>query len=166
MISQYESLTGELDLETMMRSREYFREYSDEPSREFLYFGGWNHERKERNGYGVYVNKSIILEGTWKCGYILRGAELKSQSIYKGQFKNNKRSGEGECKWLNGESYIGQWDNGLRHGHGRWSSKDGRETYLGEWSHGKVTGQGEYFKKNWSVYRGTFMNFVKTGEGV
>jgi hypothetical protein len=80
------------------------------------------------------VTKNIILEGFWVGNKLSKGAELRSLSIYKGQFVNNKKHGEGECKWLNGEEYLGEWRNGYRHGQGCWSSKYGTQSYSGEWA--------------------------------
>lgn len=77
------------------------------------------------------MTKKIILEGHWIKGNIVRGAELRPQSLYKGQFKNFKKHGQGECRWLNREEYLGEWNNGVRHGHGFWSAKNGTETYSG-----------------------------------
>ena len=51
---------------------------------------------------GVLVTKNFILEGNWVKGNIVKGAELKSKFIYKGSFKNNKKHGDGKCKWVNG----------------------------------------------------------------
>jgi hypothetical protein len=112
------------------------------------------------------VTRTLILEGHWRNNYIEKGAELRSLCLYKGTFKHNKKSGEGECKWVNGEEYIGEWKNGMRHGQGYWTSRNGDETYSGEWVNGRVTGYGEYFEKSWSIYKGTFVNFAKMGAGV
>lgn len=51
----------------------------------------------------MLVTKKIILEGIWMKNFIVKGAELRANSIYKGEFLNNKKHGEGTCKWLNGE---------------------------------------------------------------
>jgi hypothetical protein len=102
-ILKYESLTGLIDTKVLMKSKEYYREFSDERGKEFLYFGGWDSAKKQKRGCGVYVTKNVILEGVWSGNQISNGAELRIHSIYKGSFVNNRKHGEGECKWLNGE---------------------------------------------------------------
>jgi hypothetical protein len=133
MIQKYESLTGWVNPKTLVTAKEYYREYSCMPGKEMLYFGCWDSVKNEKSGYGVYVTKNIILEGLWVGNKLSKGAELRSLSLYKGQFMNNRKHGEGECKWLNGEEYLGEWKNGLRHGQGCWSSKHGSQSYSGEW---------------------------------
>ena len=38
------------------------------------------------------------------------------QIKYDGDFANDKYDGYGKYVWENGENYIGEWSNGLRHG--------------------------------------------------
>lgn len=79
----------------------------------------------------MLLTKKLILEGHWRQGKIFKGIELRAHSIYRGEFKNNKKDGNGICNWLNGEEYVGEWKSGFRHGTGQWSSKDKEETYSG-----------------------------------
>ena len=39
------------------------------------------------------MTKKCILEGIWMKNFIIKGAELKMNSLYKGEFSNNKRHG-------------------------------------------------------------------------
>ena len=49
--------------------------------------------------------------------------------MYKGFFKEGKRSGEGTAKKISGEEYTGSWKAGLRDGFGHCLYADGVETY-------------------------------------
>lgn len=45
-----------------------------------------------------------------------------------------------------------------------WTNKKG-DSYCGEWEEGKATGFGAYLEVNASQYEGSFIDFVKNGEG-
>ena len=45
------------------------------------------------------------MEGIWKRGELVEGAELKKNGVYKGDFKNGKKNGNGSYEWINGETY-------------------------------------------------------------
>ena len=49
--------------------------------------------------------------------------------------------GQFEC--VNGESYIGDWKEGHRHGNGVWTNRKG-QSYNGEWYKGKGKGHAVY----------------------
>ena len=42
--------------------------------------------------------------------------------------------------WVNGENYEGEWENGIMHGHGTLTTKEGR--YEGKWNRNKKEGLG------------------------
>jgi hypothetical protein len=60
---------------------------------------------------------------------------------YVGEWRDNKRHGQGTCIWRNGETYVGEWRDDQRHGHGTCTWSDGK-TYVGEWQGDKRHGEG------------------------
>ena len=40
-------------------------------------------------------------------------------------------------KFVNGDVYVGDWEDGKRHGHGTYKLFNG-DVYVGEWKYGKV----------------------------
>ena len=74
--------------------------------------------------------------------------------IYKGELNHkNIRNGFGVCDWPNGDSYQGQWSNGLFHQFGTYTYKDGRK-YIGEWNQGKKNGFGLFIWADGKKYEG------------
>ncbi len=59
--------------------------------------------------------------------------------------KNGLPHGQGFLTWKqgakNGDTYEGEWENGLKKGKGVWISKNG-ETYTGDWANDKREGHG------------------------
>ena len=59
---------------------------------------------------------------------------------YTGEWKDNKRHGQGTMTWADGSTYTGEWQDGQPHGQGtRKYSNAG--TYTGEWQDGQMHGQ-------------------------
>mmetsp|Transcript_30720 Transcript_30720/g.53417 ORF Transcript_30720/g.53417 Transcript_30720/m.53417 type:complete len:86 (-) Transcript_30720:130-387(-) len=52
--------------------------------------------------------------------------------VYIGQYEDNLKHGEGKFTWTDGRSYEGQWEKGLRHGEGIYTFKTG-EQRRGRW---------------------------------
>ncbi len=55
--------------------------------------------------------------------------------VYEGQYKADKKCGEGLFKWPSGNIYKGQYNNDEREGHGEMKWTDG-SCYVGEWARG------------------------------
>lgn len=111
---------------------------------------------------------------------------------YKGEWKNDKKSGFGTQTWANGAKYEGDWLKGRRHGKGtQWIRVDGKlkkeysgdwangkkeglgvhhgsngESYEGEWKSGKPNGRGKKIYSDGNVYEGDFVEGAKSGLGV
>ena len=87
----------------------------------------------------------ITNEGYWKDNKNLDKAHISIRmgEIYVGEFKNDKRSGQGKNTWPDGEIYTGSFKDDDRHGQGKniWPNGD---TYSGEWLKGNMHGQGTY----------------------
>ena len=51
---------------------------------------------------------------------------------YEGEINENQRPhGQGKMTYSNGDTYAGEWKDGLKHGHGVYTFTDG-ETFEGE----------------------------------
>jgi hypothetical protein len=61
---------------------------------------------------------------------------------YEGQFKDDRRSGNGMYTWPTGESYSGNWLDDSMHGVGVYKYADGR-IYEGRFDYGTQTGDGK-----------------------
>ena len=89
-----------------------------------------------------------------------------NKDIYEGEFKNDKREGNGKYIWENGEYYIGQWLNGNKHGMGIIYYKDGNIKYEGDFVNGNAEGNGKYIYENGNYYIGQWLNDKFHGKGI
>ena len=92
------------------------------------------------------LTKSSCFEGLFLGNEKVKGSELNSSGIYRGEFRGGKKEGSGEFEWTNGEYYIGDWRDGQRHGNGVWTNKQG-DSYNGEWLRGSSQGNGIYMSE-------------------
>ena len=60
---------------------------------------------------------------------------------YTGQWKGDKRDGEGVQFWPDGARFDGQWRDGLAEGFGKFVHADG-DNYEGQWHEDKANGSG------------------------
>ena len=75
---------------------------------------------------GIPLGKATILfangdkiTGTFeKKDFFSNGNKTYQDGKYVGDFKNNKRHGQGTYAWFNGGKYIGSWKDDKRHGLG------------------------------------------------
>lgn len=86
--------------------------------------------------------------------------------IYKGYIVNSLKSGFGICYYRNGDVYIGQWLNDVKHGYGRLTIKDRDEIIQGELINDQFEGYCEKLipTKNYSIkgyyLKGNFIDYV------
>jgi hypothetical protein len=66
---------------------------------------------------------------------------LASGESYKGQFKDGVPHGHGEAFYLNQSHYIGEWKHGCKHGRGLLSWKGGHQ-FKGTWNNDVRDGYG------------------------
>ena len=66
-------------------------------------------------------------------------------------------------QWLDGSSYEGDFESGVRHGKGHFRWANG-EYYKGEYVKDQRTGEGLYAWSDGSVYRGFFLNGTDTAK--
>ena len=125
------------------------------------FFGEWKLDKPE--GVGVFINsQSLKQQGLWKKGKLFeenpnlvteklfsvssriqgclagdciggKGVLMVNGDIYIGDFKNNLRHGIGICYYFNGSEYKGAWQGDKQHGNGALTYSDGR-IRSGAWS--------------------------------
>lgn len=64
-----------------------------------------------------------------------------------------------------GTTYVGEWENGKRHGYGKWTRPDGTH-YVGEWVNDKPDGQGILTKIGGGMYSGEWKEGKRHGYGI
>ena len=133
------------------------------------YSGEWNPLTKERHGRGIQLWKdNSMYLGQWKNDKANGKGKmvLSSGEYYEGDFINDKAEGYGIYVHQNGCTYEGQWKNNLQNGNGkmRWPFKN--EEYEGEFNFGKKHGNGKLLFNDGSVYIGQFVNDKIQGKGL
>lgn len=85
-----------------------------------------------KHGVGSENKNRDIYDGTfWRGKRTGRGSELIGGVRYYGEFDDGKRSGTGIMIWLNRDTYVGSWKDGLPHGYGEVTV--GTELIAGQW---------------------------------
>src|SRR5215472_6517344 len=57
-------------------------------------------------------------------------------SRYVGEFRDNKKNGQGTLTFANGDKYVGAWSDGKENGQGTYTFSDG-DKYVGDWRDSK-----------------------------
>jgi hypothetical protein len=83
---------------------------------------------------------------------------------YVGEFKGDKRNGQGIYTNVNGAKYAGQYKDNKRSGQGTQIYADG-DKYVGEWKDGKVNGLGTETYADGDKYVGEFKDDARSGQG-
>ncbi|CAE7351423.1 PIP5K4 [Symbiodinium sp. CCMP2456] len=84
---------------------------------------------------------------------------------YTGQWKGDKRDGQGLQEWPDGARFDGQWRNGLAEGFGKFIHADG-DVYEGQWKDDKANGEGVYHHADGSRYVGEWKDDQKEGHAM
>lgn len=83
---------------------------------------------------------------------------------YLGEVTNGQANGGGIGIWTTGSVYRGEWKNSLRHGQGNFQWADG-EKYIGAYVNGKREGMGVYLWPSGDKYDGEWKNDRRNGQG-
>ena len=92
----------------------------------------------------------MVTENRRICGFwhndVLNGHGriIETRYMCKGEFKNGKREGYCIEKYLNGNSYHGEFLNDERSGEGKYINVANQEEYEGEWKNSKKNGYGKF----------------------
>lgn len=84
---------------------------------------------------------------------------------YQGQWKNGLMDGKGLMIYQNGNRYDGEWKAGQRHGKGKLSYRSG-SFYKGNWAHDEKSGKGYTLYRNGQRYVGEYRHNKPHGHGV
>jgi hypothetical protein len=74
-------------------------------------------------------------------------------SRYVGEFRANKRSGQGTLTFADGDKYVGEWSDGKENGQGTYTFVGG-DKYVGDWR-SKRNGRGTQTYSDGSSYVGS-----------
>jgi hypothetical protein len=135
-------------------------------------YEGEVNEKGEKNGEGTMFYKPVIDK---------KDKNKKIYNEYVGQWKNNKREGEGIMMYNNGEDvYQGEWKNDKKDGNGKMTYANGdvhegiwiEDVYIGKWDSYNFIGSGQYGKMtyaNGDVFEGDlykYNKYEKNGGGI
>lgn len=100
-----------------------------------------------RNGYGESCSGLNRYTGNWKEDRRVGNGKLflDSMLIYDGTWHNNKFNGQGKRFFFDGSCYSGEFKENQRHGVGTQSWNDGRR-YIGEFKKDLYSGYGYFLK--------------------
>jgi TPR repeat protein len=103
-------------------------------------------------------------DGNWQAGQLQGiGREETARETYIGQWHDGRRHGHGELTKSNGDHYVGDFVTGLAEGKGTQTSSDG--VFRGTWRAGQQHGQGQFNHSNGGEYQGQWFNGYRDGYG-
>ena len=105
-------------------------------------------------------------EGEWKDNKKHgQGTIISSDGgKYEGEWKDNKKHGKGILTFADGSKHEGEWDLGNKSGQGTMISSDGGK-YEGEWKDNKKHGKGTEIFSDGGKYEGEWKYDNKSGQG-
>lgn len=116
------------------------------------YEGEWKDDFQ--NGYGVYTTKEYKYSGQWEQGWINGSGKAEYYNSdgsikgwYIGDFVENKKFGQGEYHYSDGNIYEGEFVNDTFNGYGIFYFKNGNR-YEGEFKNGQIKGEGSLYLLN------------------
>ena len=176
---------GEVDLMTNKRcgtgectfrdgSQLYGTWYADE-------FTGWNRKIDEKGTLFVGLFKQGQIQGKglryvqssnhlYKGEFVNgiregKGVDISSGAKYEGDFKDDKKQGQGKITFESGDTYEGGFENNTFNGQGHYKWKKNGHEYIGEYVNGYFHGKGLYKWSEQEYYKGDYENGVKQGKG-
>ena len=87
---------------------------------------------------------------------------------YVGEWKEDKRHGQGTYTWASGSKYVGEYKDDKRHGQGTYTWGKGKwegDKYVGEFKDDKMRGQGTYTHADGAKYVGEYKDDKRHGQG-
>ena len=90
--------------------------------------------------------------------------KFQDGETYEGQFKDGLRHGFGKQIWPDGSIYEGFWENDQCNGKGRLINAEGH-VYFGDWVNDKADGNGIFKHTDGTMYEGEWKDDVQNGYG-
>lgn len=113
-------------------------------------------------GNSAVGQKFTCIKGTCKTGH--GACVFPSGARYEGDFVDGRITGLGVLYYPNGDTYIGNWQNQVRHGKGRFRFASGNE-YLGMFDRNVMQGYGVMTYANGNTYEGEWHANMPNGKG-
>jgi hypothetical protein len=106
-------------------------------------------------------------DGNWKSGKMegLGTYLFVDNTSYVGHFHENRPHGYGKTSYKHGQSYEGEFENGLFSGKGIYHSVNDKIKYEGEFFNGKRSGKGKLTFPSGLMYEGEFLEGKPHGKG-
>jgi hypothetical protein len=117
--------------------------YGREETKDHVYVGQYENDKKNQKGKLVYKNIRDYYEGVFSDNNITGKGEYSSENgdVFIGDFINGKMHGRGLYKWPDGGEFEGQYINNIKEGKGRFKWANGK-IYEGPFVAGKPHGKG------------------------
>lgn len=107
------------------------------------------------------------INGDLRITYSASASALEGRrERYDGEVFDSLRHGVGEFWYADGSKYRGEWQQGMRHGHGRLESSDKLSYFEGDWDCDRIHGNGIWHWQDGSSYAGEVHDGVRSGKGV
>jgi len=133
-----------------------------------IYLDDKNVEEFENlNGkYEVDFADGTIYKGDWKDNkkHGKGKSTFPDGEVYEGDYKDGKKHGKGTMTWADGDIYEGDYKDDKRHGKGKMTFPDG-QVYEGDHQDDKRNGKGKLIYTNGNIYEGEFKDNKRNGEG-
>jgi hypothetical protein len=121
------------------------------------------------DGYGqLYYPDKTIFKGNFLVGEFNGAGIIRwpDEIVFEGQFNKSTIQGKGKIVNIDGDNYIGLWENNLPHGQGTFEWKKHQTKYVGEYKYGRKDGKGKYIFPDGEYYDGDWHNDKPHGNGV
>lgn len=88
-----------------------------------------NVENGVPHGEGEFTKSNITYAGQWFNGELTLGKIVSPKYVYEGGIQNFKFHGYGVCRYTDGHTYIGYWNQDNKEGLGLLNNSDGKMTF-------------------------------------
>ena len=157
------------------------------------YVGEWKDDKKHGQGTLYAADRTVKKQGVWEDDEFQYAQKEKSPlppcpsdqtqryhncfgtytfgpkskwagDKYVGEFKDDKKHGQGTYSYASGDKYVGEFKDGKSHGQGTYSYASG-DKYVGEFKDDKKHGQGTYTFADGDKYFGEYRDGKRQGQG-
>ena len=126
-----------------------------------------NQKKAYKNCFGTYkYDGGDKYVGEWKADKRHGNGKYfySDKSVYDGQWRKGEKHGKGTYTFADGETYVGTFVDGDYNGKGTYSYANG-DKYVGEWKADEKSGQGTFFFANGTKYIGEWLKDKRHGKG-